>query len=383
MPENDRMFFDPDADNDSDIPIKEYDIVASPNDFNVSSYFSFIESGAIVIPGFQRNYVWDLRRASKLIESLLMGLPIPQIFLYEDGRNRFLVIDGQQRLMTIYYFVKGRFPKRDARAKIRALFNEKGRLDQVDLENDELFSSFRLRFSSDGNISPYQGLTYAGLNELKPTFDLRTIRNIVVKQVRPDDDKSSIFELFNRLNTGGVNLSQQEIRMSLFYGPFIRSAVRLNEDQDWRTILGGGPDQRQRDVEVMLRMFALATRYETFKKPLSKFINDFCKDMKSNELAMEIYKTAFARFTSSISRVDRELYLEPRTKRVSVPILEALFVASAEDAIRSNQPQRLVKIKKGLLPALKKHPDFDKFFTGKTTDVDAIKGRIETAKGLI
>jgi uncharacterized protein with ParB-like and HNH nuclease domain len=93
-----------------DYSLREYDITAAPNDFNISTLFSFVESGAVKIPGFQRNYVWDIKRASRLIESLLIGLPIPQIFLYEEGKNRFLVIDGQQRLMSIYYFIKKRFP---------------------------------------------------------------------------------------------------------------------------------------------------------------------------------------------------------------------------------------------------------------------------------
>jgi uncharacterized protein with ParB-like and HNH nuclease domain len=70
-----------------------------PNDFKLT-LFSFIESKAVKIPGFQRNYVWDIMRASKLIESPIIGLPIAQIFLYEEGRNSFLVIDGQQRLMS-------------------------------------------------------------------------------------------------------------------------------------------------------------------------------------------------------------------------------------------------------------------------------------------
>lgn len=383
MTSSEDQFFDPDADADSDIPIREYDIVASPNDFNISSYFSFIESEAILVPGFQRNYVWDLRRASKLIESILMGLPIPQIFLYEEGRNRFLVIDGQQRLMTIYYFMKGRFPRRDARSQIRTIFNEKGRLEPVDLENDNLFSTFRLTFSTDGIAAPYQGLTYAGLEDLKTTFDLRTIRNIVVKQVRPDGDNSSIFELFNRLNTGGVNLSQQEIRMSLFYSSFMQSAVRINENPDWRMILGGNPDQRQKDVEVILRMFALADRHESFKKPLSRFINEFCKDMKARGEGREIFAISFAHYAECMSNVDRELYLEPRSKRVSVPILEAVYVASTQDAIRNNQPDKLLSFTSDHLRALKTHANFDRFFTGKTTDVEAIRGRIDTAKNVI
>lgn len=380
---HDLVVFDPDSDDDSDITIKDYDIVSSPNDFNVLSYFNFIEAGAIQIPGFQRHYVWDIRKASKLIESILMGLPIPQIFLYEGGKNSFLVIDGQQRLMTIYYFMKGRFPKRDARAQVRAIFNEKGRLDPSDLENDDLFGPFRLSFNPDGGQSPYQGLTYASLDELKGTFDLRTIRNIMVKQVRPDDDKSSIFELFNRLNTGGVNLSQQEVRMSLFYGDFMKMAVSLNEDHNWRVILNSNPDQRQKDVEILLRMFALASDWPSYKKPLSKFINMYCRRMQDFGDVDGLYRDLFALYCADMSAIDRDLYVEPKSKRVSVPILEACFVGSVASALETRDSSAYRGFVARDLEAMRAHELFEQFFTGKTTDVEAVKGRIDVAKSVM
>ena len=76
------IWFDDYAEGEDEPQIDEYDITASPNDFNVITLFSFVESGAVKIPGFQRNYVWDRVRASKLIESLIMGIPVPQLFLY-------------------------------------------------------------------------------------------------------------------------------------------------------------------------------------------------------------------------------------------------------------------------------------------------------------
>ena len=375
--------FDPESENDSDIIIKDYDIVSSPNDFNVLSYFNFIETGSIVIPGFQRHYVWDIRKASKLIESILMGLPVPQIFLYEDGKNKFLVIDGQQRLMTIYYFMKGRFPKRDARVKIRGIFGEKGKLEKSDLEDDSIFSTFRLSFNPDGAQSLYQGLTYASLEELKSTFDLRTIRNIMVKQVRPDDDKSSIFELFNRLNTGGINLSAQEIRMSLFYGPFIKLAVKINENSEWRKVLGGDSDQRQKDVEIILRMFALASDYENFKKPLSKFINEYCRKMKLYVDESGLYEKLFGKFAANMAGINRELYLEPKSKRLSVPMLEACFSASIGTALRDKNEESVISITDSHLTSLRGNEKFDDYFSGKTTDVDSVKGRIGLARTII
>src|SRR5205823_118089 len=80
------------AETDDDYDIDEYSLTTEPNDFNVLTINSFIESGAVKIPAFQRNYVWDIKRASKLIESLILGLPVPQVFLYEKEQNNYLVI---------------------------------------------------------------------------------------------------------------------------------------------------------------------------------------------------------------------------------------------------------------------------------------------------
>src|SRR5439155_1955031 len=125
MPNNNQEqapWFDDYDDEPQEFEIDEYDLTQSPNDFNVTTIFSFIESGSVKITGFQRHYVWDLARASKLVESLILGLPVPQIFLYEEGRNSFLVIDGQQRLMSIYYFIKERLPRKEKRAALRTIF---------------------------------------------------------------------------------------------------------------------------------------------------------------------------------------------------------------------------------------------------------------------
>ncbi|MGH9482645.1 MAG: DUF262 domain-containing protein, partial [Terriglobales bacterium] len=122
-----------------------YEITSAPNDFNVATLYNFITSGVVKIPGFQRHYVWDLKRASKLIESLLLGLPIPQIFLYEAGRNSFLVIDGQQRLMSLYYFCEGRFPREEKRAELRRVFDQEGKIPDSILQEDGYFQPFRLK----------------------------------------------------------------------------------------------------------------------------------------------------------------------------------------------------------------------------------------------
>ena len=139
------QWFEYHAEHTDDLQIDHHDITASPNDFSVSTLYNFVEFGAVRIPGFQRNFVWDKVRSSKLIESLILGIPVPQLFLYQQQRNRFLVIDGQQRLMSIYYFIKRRFPKRDRRSELRIIFDKEGKIPENILHSADFFEDFNLK----------------------------------------------------------------------------------------------------------------------------------------------------------------------------------------------------------------------------------------------
>ena len=112
MVDTQTVFFEEEKDIGEDVII-EYDITSSPRDLTPANIVDMIDSGIIEIPLFQRNYVWDHKKASKLVESLLLGLPVPELFFYSDGDDDFTykIIDGQQRFLSIYFFVKGRFPK--------------------------------------------------------------------------------------------------------------------------------------------------------------------------------------------------------------------------------------------------------------------------------
>ena len=237
------------------LSFEEYDITSSPNDFNVKTIVDFIESGIFRIPVFQRNYVWTIKRASKLIESIILGLPVPQVFLYETGRNRYLVIDGQQRLMSIYFFLKMRFPVMKKRGALRVLFDETGSIPADVFADDEFFSKFNLRLPGKLHQVPNElnGLNYETLGDLQTSLNLRTIRCVFVRQNYPQNDDSSIFEIFNRLNTGGENLTAQEIRISLYNSEFMKMVSRLNADKRWRDLIDQPEtDLRMRDVEILL-----------------------------------------------------------------------------------------------------------------------------------
>jgi hypothetical protein len=358
---------------DDDIQIDEYDLTSTPNDFNTSTIFNFIESGSVKIPGFQRHYVWDLKRASKLVESLIIGLPVPQVFLYEERRNSFLVIDGQQRLMTIYYFVKRRFPKKQQRGMLRDVFDSQGRIPDEILCNDEFFEDFNLRLTDAGLGRPnkFNGLNYATLGDYKTQFDLRTIRNVVVKQIKPSDNESSVYEIFIRLNTGGVNLTPQEIRLSLFHSKLYELLFRLNLQPGWRRILDQPePDLHMRDIEIMLRSIALWIDGATYAPSMVQFLNRFSRRAQVfTEDDLKRIEAGFMWFLEAAKDVAPTAL--KRQARFSIPLFEALF----SGAMKLHDASEPFMLSTEIVESLRHDAEMSKYSSQKTTDASNVRNR--------
>lgn len=323
------------VDQEDDDSLKEYDITATPNDFNILTLFSLIDNGVIRMPPFQRNYVWDIKRASKLIESIILGLPVPQVFLYEKGKNNFYIIDGQQRLLSIYFFMKQRFPTTAGRSVLREYLTGDTKIDGSVLSNDDYFLNFNLNLPSPvaEEKNKLDKLKYETLGDYKYTFEiLRTIRSVVIKQNEPDDD-SSIYEIFNRLNTGGQNLSPQEIRMSLYYSEFYKSIINLNQDRRWRYILNQRtPDIHFKDVEILIRAFAMLFNHEEYSSPMSKFLNSFSKQAERFSFeTIKYLETLFTSFLDKCSHVTPDKFAT-KSGQFRISLFEAIFVAFCRDA---------------------------------------------------
>ena len=366
--------------------VEEYDVSTSPNDFNVSTMYDFIKKGVLVIPGFQRNYVWDLRRASKLVESLIIGLPVPQIFLYESDRNRFHVIDGQQRLMSLYYFVEQRFPRMEARPELRRIFAENGSIPDDVLEDDNYFTDFRLSLPErvSGVRNRLNGLTYERLDDYELSFNLRTIRNVIIRQNSPKDGDSSIYEIFSRLNTGGVNLSTQEIRASIFHSKFYEMLMRVNYEKEWRHILHDTlPDLRLKDVELLLRMFAMLDDVKSYSSSMSKFLDSYSKKSESNDKEKNQYlENIFKSFLMSTAHLPGDTFINKGNNRVNIALIEAVFSATCREKFHNGG---LVEGQVDLeeVRALETDPDFLEATQRATTRKANVEMRLERGYELI
>jgi Protein of unknown function DUF262 len=382
-------WFDDETGDEDDFQIKEYDITASPNDFNMSTMFSFIESGSVVIPGFQRNFVWDIKRSSKLIESIIIGLPIPQIFLYEESRNKFLVIDGQQRLMSIYYFVKQRFPRKEKRIELRRIFDGSGKIPDDILNDDNFFTPFNLLLTErlPNNPNRLNKLNYGTLGDIKTTFDLRTVRNIIIKQSSPDaesDGLSSIYEIFNRLNTGGINLNPQEIRTSLYHSPFYDLLYQINLDDRWRRLLGlPEPDLHMKDIEILLRAFAMVVSGKEYKPSMTRFLNLMSKRAKALSKEKVAYlEKLFGAFLDACAALPSKAFFSTQNKKVNISLIEAVFAANCAAAFAEDS-LGVPEINADKLQLLKDDPEFVKASQSQTASSMNVSKRLARAKEIL
>lgn len=294
--------------------VLSYQISSYPADITLKGYLDKWEERQIEIPEFQRSYVWDQVKASKLIESFLLGLPVPGVFLYKDRKtNKLSVIDGQQRIISAIRFFKNEFDEK----------------------------IFRLK-----NVLPrWEGKTYLELDD-SDRFQLNdtVLRATVVQQLDPDDH-SSIYHIFERLNTGGINLNPMEIRKCVYFGDLFCLLEVLNEDKSWREIIGKQkPDKRLRDVELILRCLALNSAWENYEKPMKGFLNNFMAKIKKMSIeernrSLSEMEHSFHRTCETISRrlPEKPFHLRGRINYAAMDsIFNAVSTIGDHERLRDN-----------------------------------------------
>jgi hypothetical protein len=253
------------------------------------------------------------------------------------------------------------------------------------LEDDKYFQRFNLYLPPNvhNEKSPLHGLNHSTLGEKADTFDLRTIRSIVIKQLSPRGD-GSIFEIFNRLNTGGVNLRPQEMRSSLYHSEFFSALHRLNALADWRTVLGvPHPDVRMKDSEVLLRALAMLVNGKNYKPSMVKFLNQFSKDSRACDATEVALRESIAsRFISAASAVGPEVFQLQSTK-LSVPLFEAVFCACCQDAYTSKSAEAVRSIDPAKVDALKHNGDFVRSISSNSADTSNVRTRLDLASKLL
>lgn len=288
-----------------------FSITAYGADYPVDSIVKRMEARDIVVPrfdwkpsheksevvGFQREYVWSRPKADRFIESLLLGLPVPGIFLVKELTGRLLVLDGHQRLYTLRAFYEG------------VIHGEEYRLS---------------------NVQPqFEDKRYKDLDtEDRRRLDDSIIHATVIRQDIPSDDQSSIYLIFERLNTGGVNLQPQEIRSALYHGEFDRVLRTLNANRSWRDLYGP-TSSRLKDVEMILRFFAFFYHLQSYRSPMKDFLNRYMAKNQNLEHWDEATLTkVFGDTTAAILKGIGKKAFRP-VRAVNAAVIDSLMVAIA------------------------------------------------------
>ena len=208
---------------------RQADLISHSADFSADSVVALVERGDLDLdPEFERRDRWETARRSRLIESFLLNIPVPPVFLGESDYGQYVVIDGRHRISALVDFV-----------------NDKYALTGLDI----LYEANGQKFS-DLDMAMRRSL-----------MSRTTIRAVILDRLSDPDMK---FEVFARLNTGGVPLNSQELRNAVYQGPFNRLTVELSELPAFREILMSGGGQaygtmwrQMKDVELVLRFFSL------------------------------------------------------------------------------------------------------------------------------
>jgi hypothetical protein len=248
-------------------PAEQRRLFTQSFDLSVQTVLEQWNSKTLLLPEIQREYVWPDSRASRLVESLILNIPIPLLYFAETDESKWEIFDGHQRVRSVVRFI----------------------------DND--FALRGLDVLSHLNGKKYRDLAAQEQRQ----FMRRMLRAVIITA---DSHPSMKYEIFERLNTGSIVLNAQELRNSLYRGPFNDLLSRLARVEAFRVCVGTkDPRRRMVDQELILRFFALRHSLPEYRPPLKKFLNDYMHSInqEGNAESLEGLAHLFRETSSAVS----------------------------------------------------------------------------------
>jgi len=333
-------------------------------DLSFRELITMRDDNEMVKPELQRKFVWDRTEASGFIDSILLGLPVPSIFLAKTTDEKYLIIDGYQRITTVFDFVKG-------------IFSQDNKV-------------FKLANSEKIN-KKWRGKAFIELEEK----DQRRIKNttihaIIFEQLHPSENNTSLYQIFERINTTGRTLYPQEIRNCVYQGPMNNLLLSLNKDNIWRKLFGQrDEDLRMRDMEYILRFFALSSddflSLKTKSISLKKYLNEFMGNKNNNSnKQISFFTKYFNNMITNVYNTFGENAFNNLSKKNEYvlkfhpTIFDAVSISTAY-AIKNNFNFNSIDNYKSRHMELLGNENFSNYISIRTTNIEHILGRITLA----
>lgn len=364
--------FDQKSEEDTSPISSDRKIFTDKGDPEVDSLHGKWKRGKLILqPEFQRLFVWDTTKSSRLIESALLDIPLPIVYLSEDQENKEYVIDGQQRLTSFFSFIDGKFPDgRDFKLNGLKVFSNL---------NKKLFSEIGDEFQ----------------DKIKYTI----IRTITFKK---ESDPQLKFEIFERLNTGSIPLNEQELRNCIYRGKYNLLLKELSQEKDFMHLLGlKCEEKRMKDVELVLRFASFYhSTYLNYNPPIKKFLNDDMEKYKdiSDKDEAELRKAFKNTVTIVRSLLDTHAFkrfYRGDDKNPNGRWEEKKFNASLYDILmytfarvdKNNVYQNLDSLREALIDLMTTDEEFIESIELSTSSIQAVTKRFDkwrhTVEGII
>ena len=368
-----RSILDKDNENNS---LKKYNIKHWVSNRSFGELIDMYEYGEIRKPEMQREFVWDSEKCSRLIESILLGLPIPPLFLLEVGNSEYEIVDGYQRLTTLFNYING-FPwsgKKEGKKQLASKLSSK--------------VSEEIRGCTFKQLSP----------ENQRILKRSTIPLIEFKQIEPDNYCSK-YLIFERINTGSVKLNPMQIRKALAHGIFMDSLYEnADKNEKFLKLFSSNALKKDQHVEAYLRVIVMSDIYneEIFlqESGIVNILNNYC-EMNKDKVIEEAYNEKFDKAIEILYEVfgdannigkrvekNKEGYFE-YVGLMNVAILEATLgtiISNIENLdstenMRNKFNNKMYEIVQNAINGIEDNP-----FSQSTGTINAIKRRFEICK---
>ena len=334
--------------------VKERKLITQPYDMSVQTVVEQIKNGDIFLePPYQREYRWAKEKAARFIESLLLNIPIPNIFLAEEDDVTYTVIDGRQRLNTIKNFIL------------------------PDSEKDRIILQ-GLQVRSDLNGKTFEELDKKDQGKLKKQY----LRCSVILN---DSDPQIKFDVFERLNTGSEKLQPQEIRNCTYRGNFNELIKKLAKNNKFKSMLklNASNSRNMTDVEYVLRFFAYSLDINNYKGSVGEFLNNFMRNHRNlEEEQINNYQNLFEKTVDNLYMVlgnnAFKRYVPDKKNWYSVTnkaLFDAEMVAFSKVDISNLSEEKLVNIQEEIKIKMSDE-DFIKTIERTTNIVERVVKRI-------
>jgi hypothetical protein len=333
-------------------------LVLQSSDLSLDAIARMVESGAIdVSPLYQRRDRWSIEKQSALIESFLLNIPVPPIYLAEDEYGKYSAIDGKQRVTAINRFI----------------------LHKMKLKNLEYFHEV-------------EGLTFDDLpSDLRNALTIRPYLRVVT--LLKQSDPNLKYEVFTRLNTGGDPLLPQEIRNVIFRGPLNKLIYELAENQFLKQQLkitsnASKPYKEMLDAEYVLRFFTLRDQWKDFPGNMRKAMDYYM--MKNKNISSDKISGLQNSFNNTIANVqviwgDKAFYRPGGNQQIVQGFYDIQMVSLTlfKDPDIQRLMQNREKFKALFIKKYDNDPEFNESIRQFTSNPRNVKYRMETMLSLM